>query len=69
MYELARDMPPLRLQHEPTHEVWGGYLNGHGECDDPRHLEDCFSLGEANDAAIEWASAGRYAFVRAKGEA
>lgn len=51
---------------DPTHEVWGGYVHN-GECDDPRHLEDCFSKAEADAAAIEWASGqGRYAFVRSK---
>ena len=51
----------------PTHEVWGGYANDFGECDDPQHLEDCFSLEEAKEAAKEYASKGDYyAFVRNK---
>lgn len=52
---------------EPTHEVWGGYTNSYGDCDDPRHLEDCFSLAEAEKAATEWAiGKDRYAYVRVK---
>lgn len=65
MYELVREMGPLR---EPTHEVWGGYTNSSGDCDEPRHLEDCFSRREAEKAAEDWAMGkDRYAFVRVKG--
>jgi len=64
MYELVQELGPLRY---PTHEVWGGYTNSYGDCDDPRHLEDCFSQHEAELAALEWAMGkDRYAFVRAK---
>lgn len=46
----------------PTYEVWGGF-----DDDEPRHLEDCFSLAEANAAATEWGNGiNRYAFVRPK---
>jgi len=56
------------MSNYPTHEVWGGFADN-GECDEPRHLEDCFSKAEADAAAIEWAGGkGRYAFVRLKDE-
>lgn len=52
----------------PNYEVWGGYCHN-GECDEPRHLEDCFSLAEAKKAAIEYASQmGWFAFVKSKDE-
>ena len=55
------------MKHYPKYEVWGGYSNEYGECDEPKHLEDCFTQQEANKAAEEWAkNKDMYAFVRSK---
>lgn len=52
---------------ELTHEVWGGYSNEYGECDNPQHLEDCFSYSEAVKAAEEYGkNKDMFAFVKRK---
>ena len=55
------------MENYPKYEVWGGYINDFGESDEPKHLEDCFSFSEAQQAAMEYTTnPNMFAFVRTK---